>query len=143
MNKLFLVVATAIVLISCASEEKFKITGTTPDINNGTNVFLQKIDANNQLQNVDTTVIKEPTVEEVVQITRLLADNIRRINMVPRIALLGYSNFGSNQSDKLSQTMSKATEILHRENPDLVVDGELQANFALDRELLKENFPFR
>ena len=59
MNKLFLVVATAIVLISCASEEKFKITGTTPDINNGTNVFLQKIDANNQLQNVDTTVIKE------------------------------------------------------------------------------------
>ncbi len=119
----------------------FKIMGTRPGVDRIAGMYIM-LTKRGPMFFADTTVIKEPTVEEVVQITRLLADNIRRINMVPRIALLGYSNFGSNQSDKLSQTMSKATEILHRENPDLVVDGELQANFALDRELLKENFPF-
>jgi len=59
MNKFCLLIAAAILLISCGSDAGFKINGTTPDINNGTNVFLQRIDANNQLQNIDTTVIKE------------------------------------------------------------------------------------
>ena len=59
MNKFCLVIVTALLLISCSKEADFKITGTTPDIKNGTNVFLQKIDANNRLANVDTTVIKE------------------------------------------------------------------------------------
>ncbi|MEH6658256.1 TlpA disulfide reductase family protein [Leeuwenhoekiella marinoflava] len=59
MNKFCLLIAAAILVISCGSEPDFKIDGTTPDINNGTNVFLQKIDANNQLKNIDTTVIKE------------------------------------------------------------------------------------
>lgn len=89
----------------------------------------------------DTTVIQEPTTRDIVQITRLLAEAIRRVNIEPRIALLGYSNFGSS-SDKHSKVMQEAREILHRENPELIVDGELQANIALDRELLKETFPF-
>jgi len=90
----------------------------------------------------DTTVIKEPSTAEIVQITKLLAEGIRRINLVPRIALLGYSNFGSTGSDSLANKMSEAREILHAEDPSLIVDGELQANFALDQKLLKENFPF-
>ena len=89
----------------------------------------------------DTTVIEEPNVNDIVQITRLLAESIERINIVPKIALLNYSNFGSN-TGKLPNTMQEALKILHRENPDLLVDGEMQANFALDRNLLKENFPF-
>ena len=89
----------------------------------------------------DTTVIQEPTTRDIVQITRLLAEAIRRVNLEPRIALLGYSNFGSS-SDKHSKVMQEAREILHRENPELIVDGEVQANIALDRELLKETFPF-
>jgi malate dehydrogenase (oxaloacetate-decarboxylating)(NADP+) len=89
----------------------------------------------------DTTVIEEPNVNDIVQITRLLAESIERINIVPKIALLNYSNFGSN-SGKLPNTMQEALKILHRENPNLLVDGEMQANFALDRNLLKENFPF-
>ena len=59
MNKFCFVIATALLLISCSKEADFKIVGTTPDIKNGTNVFLQKIDKNNRLANVDTTVIKE------------------------------------------------------------------------------------
>lgn len=90
----------------------------------------------------DTTVIQQPNVNDIVQITRLLAEGIRRINLQPRIALLGYSNFGSNAGDPTSKIMQEAREILHRENPELIVDGELQANIALDQELLKENFPF-
>ena len=89
----------------------------------------------------DTTVIEEPNVNDIVQITRLLAESIERINIVPKIALLNYSNFGSN-TGKLPNTMQEALKILHRENPNLLVDGEMQANFALDRNLLKENFPF-
>tara|TARA_R110002050_G_scaffold51130_2_gene117787 strand:+ start:1550 stop:3814 length:2265 start_codon:yes stop_codon:yes gene_type:complete len=89
----------------------------------------------------DTTVIEEPNVNDIVQITRLLAQSIERINIVPKIALLNYSNFGSN-TGKLPNTMQEALKILHRENPNLLVDGEMQANFALDRNLLKENFPF-
>ncbi|PTM04966.1 MAG: NADP-dependent malic enzyme [Bacteroidetes bacterium] len=89
----------------------------------------------------DTTVIEEPNVNDIVQITRLLAESIERINIVPKIALLNYSNFGSNRG-KLPNTMQEALKILHRENPNLLVDGEMQANFALDRNLLKENFPF-
>tara|TARA_R110002050_G_scaffold49886_1_gene115638 strand:+ start:4641 stop:6905 length:2265 start_codon:yes stop_codon:yes gene_type:complete len=89
----------------------------------------------------DTTVIEEPNVNDIVQITRLLAESIERINIVPKIALLNYSNFGSNRGP-LPNTMQEALKILHRENPDLLVDGEMQANFALDKNLLKENFPF-
>tara|TARA_R110001592_G_scaffold72390_2_gene221064 strand:- start:28785 stop:31049 length:2265 start_codon:yes stop_codon:yes gene_type:complete len=89
----------------------------------------------------DTTVIEEPNVNDIVQITRLLAESIERINIVPKIALLNYSNFGSN-TGKLPNTMQEALKILHHENPNLLVDGEMQANFALDRNLLKENFPF-
>jgi len=89
----------------------------------------------------DTTVIEEPSVDDVVQITRLLAESIERINIKPKIALLNYSNFGSNRGSTPS-IMEEALKILHKENPDLIVDGEMQANFALDRELLKENFPF-
>ncbi|MFI8377918.1 redoxin domain-containing protein [Leeuwenhoekiella sp. NPDC079379] len=59
MNKFCLVLAAALLLISCTKEADFKIIGTTPDIENGTNVFLQKIDENNRLANVDTTVVKE------------------------------------------------------------------------------------
>ena len=89
----------------------------------------------------DTTVIPEPKSDDIVQITRLLAEGIRRVNLEPRIALLGYSNFGSSK-DRTSKIMQEAREILHRENPELIVDGEVQANIALNQELLKENFPF-
>lgn len=90
----------------------------------------------------DTTVIPNPSVDDIVSITRMVADAVRRINLVPKVALLGYSNFGSNHGDRGSDVMREATAILHRENPELIVDGELQANFALDQSLLKENFPF-
>lgn len=89
----------------------------------------------------DTTVNMNPTAEELVQITTLVAEGIKRFRIEPKIALLSYSNFGSSKGED-AEKVAKAVKILHKEHPDLKVDGELQANFALNKSLLKENFPF-
>lgn len=89
----------------------------------------------------DTTINIDPTVEEIVEITLLTARAVRQFNVVPRIALLSYSNYGSSNTDS-AMKMRKAVDILHAEQPDLVVDGEIQANFAFNPGLLKDNYPF-
>ncbi len=89
----------------------------------------------------DTTINEEPSVEEIVEITVNTARTVRGTNYTPRIALLSYSNFGSHNGS-IPKKMHKAVEILHRDYPDLIVDGEMQANFATSEELLEEVFPF-
>jgi malate dehydrogenase (oxaloacetate-decarboxylating)(NADP+) len=89
----------------------------------------------------DTTMNVDPTAQELVDITVLTAQAIRQFNVVPRIALLSYSNFGSAPG-ALPNKVTEAVSILHREYPGLIVDGDMQANFALNSELLKEQFPF-
>ncbi|MCB0476931.1 MAG: NADP-dependent malic enzyme [Crocinitomicaceae bacterium] len=89
----------------------------------------------------DTTVNVDPTAEEIAELTVLVASKLRRLKVQPRIALLSYSNFGSSNG-KDPEKMRKAVEILHRDHPSLVVDGELQANFALSNDLMLEKFAF-
>ena len=89
----------------------------------------------------DTTVNTDPTAEELADITLLTAKTIRRFKVQPRIAMLSYSNFGSAEGDDALK-MRNATKILHDEHPNLIVDGEIQANFALNKELLNDFFPF-
>lgn len=89
----------------------------------------------------DTTVNVDPTAEELVDITLLVAKAVKRMKITPRIAMLSYSNFGSSSGSDVEK-MSKAAAILHRDYPDLIVDGEIQANFALNGDLIAENFPF-
>ncbi len=89
----------------------------------------------------DTTVNTNPTAEELVEITLLVARAVRRMRITPRIAMLSYSNFGSANGPD-AEKMRKAVDILHRNHPELIVDGEIQANFALNAELIAENFPF-
>lgn len=89
----------------------------------------------------DTTVNIDPTAEEIAEITHQIARTIRKFNVTPRIALLSYSNFGSSKG-KDATKMTEAVRIIHDKYPTLTVDGEVQANFALDNELLKEQFPF-
>lgn len=89
----------------------------------------------------DTTININPTVEEIVEITLLTARAVKQFNIRPRIALLSYSNFGSSNTESAIK-MRQATEILHEDYPDLLVDGEVQANFAFNPQLLKDNFPF-
>jgi len=89
----------------------------------------------------DTTVNIDPTAEEIAEITNLVARKVRRLNVNPRIALLSYSNFGSARGAD-AQKMSKAVKIVKERYPNLVVDGEIQANFALNNELRMEKFDF-
>jgi malate dehydrogenase (oxaloacetate-decarboxylating)(NADP+) len=89
----------------------------------------------------DTTVNVDPSAEDIVHITALTAKIVDRFRVIPRIALLSYSNFGSSEGDDALK-MREATKMLHEQYPDLIVDGEIQANFALNKELRNEIFPF-
>lgn len=89
----------------------------------------------------DTTINYNPTAEELVDITLQVNDAVKRMRVKPAIAMLSYSNFGSSQGGEPTE-VAKAVEILHHKYPEVLVDGEMQANFALDNELLEEIFPF-
>jgi malate dehydrogenase (oxaloacetate-decarboxylating)(NADP+) len=89
----------------------------------------------------DCTVNPEPGVEELVEITLQTAEAVRRFRIEPVIALLSYSNFGSVRG-YLPEMLQEVVRILHRDHPELIVDGEMQANTALDPEVMEESFPF-
>jgi malate dehydrogenase (oxaloacetate-decarboxylating)(NADP+) len=89
----------------------------------------------------DTTVNVNPSVQEMVDITALMDHTVRQFNIIPRIAILSYSNFGSNEG-AIPEKTREAVKILHEKYPDMIVDGDMQANFALNAELLADNFPF-
>lgn len=89
----------------------------------------------------DTTVNKNPTAQELANIARLVATAVRFFNLKPRIAMLSYSNFGSN-IDEETRKVIEATQILQKENPELIVDGDVQANVAVREDILRENYSF-
>ena len=89
----------------------------------------------------DTTVNLNPTSNQIAEITINVAKTIKKLKVQPKIALLSYSNFGSSPGPD-SEKMAEAVKMLHSEQPGLIVDGELQANFALNSDLLLEKFPF-
>jgi malate dehydrogenase (oxaloacetate-decarboxylating)(NADP+) len=89
----------------------------------------------------DTTVNINPTARMLADTTLLTANEVRKFNIVPRIAMLSYSNFGSNR-DESPNRVRDAVGILHRDYPDLIVDGEMQANYAFNKKLREEKFSF-
>lgn len=89
----------------------------------------------------DTTMNENPTAQELADIAVLTATTVKQFNITPRIAMLSYSNFGSANGEVPSK-VQKAVEILHQNYPGLIVDGDIQANFATNNTLLKEQFPF-
>jgi malate dehydrogenase (oxaloacetate-decarboxylating)(NADP+) len=89
----------------------------------------------------DTTVNFNPTAQELADITLLVAKEVRNFNLTPRIAMLSYSNFGSSDSPE-AKLVAHARDIVKQKNPSLIVDGEIQASLAFNREMLSENYPF-
>ena len=89
----------------------------------------------------DTTVNENPTVDELVAITTLLDHSVRKFNIQPRVAMLSYSNFGSNDG-VVPEKVRQAVKILHEKHKEITVDGDMQANFAMNPDLLKDNYPF-
>ncbi|MDB5263226.1 MAG: NADP-dependent malic enzyme [Adhaeribacter sp.] len=89
----------------------------------------------------DTTVNVDPTAEELADIIGLTARAVRFFNHEPRMAVLSYSNFGSNRGPIPSKAL-KAVEIARQRYPKLIIDGEMQANTAVNKSLLQEHYPF-
>lgn len=89
----------------------------------------------------DTTVNFNPTAEELADITLMVAKEVRNFNIIPRIAMLSYSNFGSSNSPE-ARLVAQARQIVKTKMPSLLVDGEMQASVAFNKELMKENYPF-
>jgi len=89
----------------------------------------------------DTTLNFNPTEDELIDITMLTAEIVSSFNIKPRVAMLSYSNFGSTPSPEASLVRNAVARIKEM-NPDLVIDGEVQAGVAFNKDLLQENYPF-
>ncbi|MGP1991163.1 NADP-dependent malic enzyme [Zobellia laminariae] len=89
----------------------------------------------------DTSINIDPTAEEIAEIAQNAANVASTFGFEPVLALLSYANFGSS-SHPHAKKVREAVRILHERNPDLVVDGEIQTDFALNKELLQSQFPF-
>jgi len=89
----------------------------------------------------DTAINHDPTAEEIADIAVMLDHTMKMFGEKPAIALTSYSNFGSSKTPSAVK-MNKATKILHEKFPDMVVDGEIQADFALNPAMHKEKFAF-
>ena len=89
----------------------------------------------------DTLINRHPDTETMVDIAKLSASTVRFFNRTPVMAMLSYSNFGS---DKVGSPASihEAVAKMQESYPDLAIDGEMQVNFALDRDLRDEKYPF-
>jgi malate dehydrogenase (oxaloacetate-decarboxylating)(NADP+) len=89
----------------------------------------------------DTAININPTADELAKIAIMTAKTVRMFGVEPVIAMVSYSNFGSSSNANASKVRD-AVSFLHENHPDLIVDGEVQADFALNPEMLKEKFPF-
>lgn len=117
-----------------------QVIGTQKDVERVAGMYIL-ITKKGPIFLADTTVNYDPTAEEIADLANNVAKTVRKFKVTPRIALLSYSNFGSAPG-KDSNKMSKAVEIIHEKFPTLTVDGEIQANFAMNNEMMEDQFPF-
>ncbi|OBX25699.1 malate dehydrogenase (oxaloacetate-decarboxylating)(NADP+) [Gelidibacter algens] len=89
----------------------------------------------------DTSINIDPPAEDLAKIAQMTARTVKMFGMEPVMAMISFANFGSSPSPRATKVRD-AVKILHESNPDLLVDGELQTDFALNPEMLQENFPF-
>jgi len=89
----------------------------------------------------DTSVNIDPTAEDLVEIALCTAQEARRFDVVPRVAMLSFSNFGSTQHP-FCDKVRKAVDLLHKADPTLIVDGEIMADVAVSPEKLEQTYPF-
>ncbi len=117
-----------------------QIIGVEPGVNRVAGMYIISNSKGNFFF-ADTTVNLNPTAEELVDIVGLTARVVKIFDTDPRIAMLSYSNFGSARGE-VPEKAAKAVKMAKEKWPDLVIDGDIQANTALNRDLLQENYPF-
>jgi len=117
-----------------------QVIGTQKGVNKITGMYIL-ITKTGPIFFADTTINVNPSAQDLADIARLTAKSVERLKIKPRIAMLSFANFGSTEFEE-SKKVAEAVKILHQEHPEIVVDGELQANFALNQESMREKFPF-
>ena len=117
-----------------------QVIGTDPNVNKLVGMYVV-ITKQGPLFLADTTINYNPTAEELADMTVLVHAAVERFKIAPRIAMLSYSNFGSSDGEEAIKVRN-AVKILHERYPKMVVDGEVQANFAINNEMIEESFPF-
>lgn len=121
-----------------------KLIGPKPNINHISSMYIV-MTKKGPLFFADTTVNLDPDVQTLIETTLMTADEVRKFNIEPVIAMVSYSNFGSVQSSEHTRTLDRVRQtiaFLHQNHPELIVDGEIQMNFALNKELRSQKFPF-
>ncbi|MEO2147471.1 MAG: NADP-dependent malic enzyme [Flavobacteriaceae bacterium] len=89
----------------------------------------------------DTSLNINPNAEQLAKIAINTAKTVKMFGIEPVIGVLSFSNFGSSDSEE-AKKVSSAIKLLHKNNPDIIVDGPIQSDFALNKEMLKSRFPF-
>lgn len=89
----------------------------------------------------DTSINIDPTAKELAKIAQMTNYTMKMFGLQPVIAMISYANFGSSK-DSHATKVREAVDLLHKSNPDMIVDGELQTDFALNPEMLQKKFPF-
>ena len=89
----------------------------------------------------DTAINPNPTADDLAKIALMTEKTVRMFGMEPVIAMVSFSNFGSSASPS-TEKVREAVAYLHKYYPDLIVDGEIQTDFALNPEMLQKKFPF-
>ncbi len=118
----------------------FEVIGRAANVSKAATVHIM-ITNRGPIFLADTSINIDPTAEELAEITRMTANLAVAFGFDPVMALLSYSNFGSSKHPH-SRKVKEAVRILHETDPHLVVDGEIQTDFALNKELLQSQFPF-
>lgn len=121
-----------------------KLIGPKPNTNHISSMYIV-MTKRGPLFFADTTVNLDPDVQTLVETTLLTAEEVRKFNIEPVIAMVSYSNFGSVKSSEYTRTLDrvrKTIAFLHQNHPELIVDGEIQMNFALNKEMRSQKFPF-
>jgi malate dehydrogenase (oxaloacetate-decarboxylating)(NADP+) len=114
--------------------------GVKPGVNRVAGMYIMNTDKGPYFF-ADATVNLDPTAEEMVDIIGLTSEAVKFFNMEPRVAVLSYSNFGSAKGDIPTKT-AKATALARAKYPDLIIEGEMQANVAINEDIQREMYPF-
>ena len=89
----------------------------------------------------DTAININPSADDLAKIAIMTANTAKMFGIVPVIAMVSFSNFGSSTNESAAK-VREAVAYLHKNHPDMIIDGEIQADFALNSEMLKAKFPF-
>ena len=117
-----------------------QIVGTAPGVRRVSGLYVL-IFKDRTFFFADTTVNIDPSAEDLAEIALLTADAVHRFDIEPRIAMVSFSNFGSNTHENALK-VKRAVEMVKRSRPDLPIDGEMQADYAVVPELLESAYPW-